>query len=76
MTADAVRIAVLWAPEARSDLRAISQETAMQSLRCLDRYLSSRSGDVKRLKSPLKGFRLRCGNYRVFFDSESKTELR
>jgi mRNA-degrading endonuclease RelE of RelBE toxin-antitoxin system len=32
------------------------------------RYLASRTGDVKKLKSPLSGFRLRCGDYRVFFD--------
>jgi hypothetical protein len=31
------RIAVIWSPEARADLRAIDRETAMQILRCLDR---------------------------------------
>jgi mRNA-degrading endonuclease RelE of RelBE toxin-antitoxin system len=40
----------------------------MQILYCVDRYLSSRVGDVKKLKPPFKGFRLRCGEYRVFFD--------
>jgi mRNA-degrading endonuclease RelE of RelBE toxin-antitoxin system len=34
----------------------------------VDRYLASRTGDVKKLKPPLIGFRLRCGDYRVFFD--------
>jgi len=62
------RIAVHWSPEARADLRAIDREPAMQILYCLDRYLASRSGDVKKLKPPLAGFRLRCGDYRVFFD--------
>lgn len=62
------RIAVLWSPEARADFRAIDRETAMQILYCIDRYLASRSGDVKKLKPPLTGFRLRCGDYRVFFD--------
>ena len=71
------RIAVIWSPEARADLRAIGRETAMQSLRCVDRYLASRTGDVKRLKPPLTGFRLRCGDYRVFFDlkDESTVEI-
>ena len=62
------RIAVTWSPEARLDLRAIDRELAMQILNCLGRYLASRTGDVKKLKPPRKGFRLRCGDYRVFFD--------
>ena len=40
----------------------------MRILYCIDRYLASRAGDVKKLKPPLVGFRLRCGDYRVFFD--------
>jgi mRNA-degrading endonuclease RelE of RelBE toxin-antitoxin system len=62
------RIAVRWSPEARADLLAIDREPAIQILYCLDRYLASRTGDVKKLKPPLTGFRLRCGDYRVFFD--------
>ena len=64
----AERIAVDWSPEARADLRAIERETAMQILYCIDRYLAHRSGEVKKLKPPLIGFRLRCGDHRVFFD--------
>jgi mRNA-degrading endonuclease RelE of RelBE toxin-antitoxin system len=62
------RIAILWAPEARSDLRAIERETAMQILHCIDDYTSKRVGGVKKLKPPRSGFRLRCGDYRVFFE--------
>jgi mRNA-degrading endonuclease RelE of RelBE toxin-antitoxin system len=62
------RIAVHWSPEARADLRAIDREPAMQILHCVDRYLANRTGDVKKLKPPRIGFRLRCGDYRVFFD--------
>ena len=62
------RIAVVWAPEARADLRAIDRQTALAILHCLDRYLAERAGDVKKLKPPLAGFRLRCGDYRLFFD--------
>jgi len=69
------RIAVTWSPEARADLRAINRETAMQILHCVDRYLSNRSGDVKKLKPPLTGFRLRCGDYRVFFDHEGQNTI-
>jgi mRNA-degrading endonuclease RelE of RelBE toxin-antitoxin system len=60
------RIAVVWSTEARADLRAVDRETAMQVLHCVDRYLASRTGDVKKVKAPLTGFRLRCGDYRVF----------
>jgi hypothetical protein len=56
------RIGVIWSPEARTDLRAIERGTAMQILRCVDRYLASRTGDVKKLKPPLTGFRLHCGD--------------
>ncbi len=62
------RLAVIWSPDARSDLRAIAREPAMQILYCLDRYLANRTADVKKLKPPLIGFRLRCGDHRVFFD--------
>jgi mRNA-degrading endonuclease RelE of RelBE toxin-antitoxin system len=69
------RIAVIWAPEARSDLRAIDRPTAMQILQCVDRYLISRTGDVKKLKPPMAGFRLRCGDYRVFFDNKGEDSI-
>ena len=69
------RIAVIWSPEARADLRAIDREPARQILYCMDRYLASRSGDVKRLKPPHTGFRLRCGDYRVFFDQKDENTI-
>jgi mRNA-degrading endonuclease RelE of RelBE toxin-antitoxin system len=69
---DAQRIAVIWSPEARADLRAIDRDTALQILYCLDRYLASRTGDVKKLKPPHTGFRLRCGDYRVFFEFDDE----
>jgi mRNA-degrading endonuclease RelE of RelBE toxin-antitoxin system len=62
------RIAVIWSPEARADVRRIDRETALEILHCVDRYLVSRHGDVKTLKPPRTGLRLRCGNYRIFFD--------
>jgi mRNA-degrading endonuclease RelE of RelBE toxin-antitoxin system len=69
------RIAVIWSPEARADLRAIEREAAMQILYCVDRYLASRTGDVKKLKPPLTNFRLRCGDYRVFFDPKDENTV-
>jgi mRNA-degrading endonuclease RelE of RelBE toxin-antitoxin system len=69
------RIGVHWSPEARADLRAIDRESAMQILHCVDRYLSSRAGDIKKLKPPATGFRLRCGDYRVFFDLKNDNAI-
>ena len=62
------RPAIVWAPEARGNLRAIDRETALRILHCLDRYRVRRDGDVKKLKPPRTDFRLRCGDYRLFFD--------
>jgi mRNA-degrading endonuclease RelE of RelBE toxin-antitoxin system len=73
------RIAVIWSQEARADLRAIVRETGMQILSCIDRYLTNRNGDAKKLKPPqLAGFRRRCGDYRVFVDlkEESTVEIK
>ena len=69
------RIAVVWSPEARADLRAIDREPALQILKCIDRWLSSRAGEVKKLKAPRTGYRLRCGDYRVFFDQGDATTI-
>lgn len=69
------RTAVTWSPEARAELRAIDRETAIQILHCIDRYLASRAGDVKKLKPPETGFRLRCGDYRVFFDDTGQNRI-
>ena len=70
------RIGVIWSPKARAHLRAIDRPTAMQILFCLNHYLSHRAGDVEKLKAPRTGFRLRCGDYRVFFEfQEEKTIL-
>lgn len=69
------RIAVIWSPEACADLRAIEREAALRILHCVDRYLAHRAGDVKRLKPPRAGFRLRCGDYRVFFDLQGENTI-
>lgn len=69
------RITVTWSPEARADLRAIDREAAVQILHCIDRYLSKRTGDVRKLQPPESGFRLRCGDYRAFFDHRNETAI-
>jgi mRNA-degrading endonuclease RelE of RelBE toxin-antitoxin system len=69
------RVAVIWSVEARADLRAIDREPALQILYCIDRHLASRVGDVKKLKPPRTGFRLRCGDFRVFFDQKDDSAI-
>jgi mRNA-degrading endonuclease RelE of RelBE toxin-antitoxin system len=71
----AERIVVIWSPAARTDLRAIDRDRAMEILYCVNRYLGGRVGSVKRLKPPMTGFRLRCGDYRVFFDQKDKNTI-
>ncbi len=61
--------------EARADLRAIERDAAMQIPYCLTRYLESRSGNVKKLKPPRTGLRLRCGDYRLFFDHRNEDTI-
>lgn len=53
----------------------VDRQAAMQILYCIDRYLVSRTGDVKKLKPPRTGFRLRCGDYRVFFDLKGEDAI-
>lgn len=71
----AVRLSVLWSPEARVNLRAIDRKTALDILHCVDRYLETRSGDVKSLRPPLNGFRLRCGDYRILFRHDGQNQI-
>lgn len=77
MTEDASRerISVTWSSSARDDLRAVDREPAMQILYCVDSYLASRTGDVKKLKPPQTGYRLRCGDYRIFFDRAERNSI-
>jgi mRNA interferase RelE/StbE len=59
---------VAWTDQAKADLRAIDQPTAMRILHTLARYLASGEGDVKRLQDiEPPELRLRVGDYRVRF---------
>lgn len=69
------RLSIRWSDEARADLRRIDRETALDILHCADRYLATRNGDVKKLKPPQTGFRLRCGDYRLFFEFRNETSI-
>jgi len=69
------RLPTLWSPEARAQLRAIDQTNALNILHCLDRYTLTRKGDVKKLKPPESGLRLRCGDYRIFFEALNEDSI-
>jgi len=59
---------VTWTEQAKGQLRAIDQPTALRILHVLARYLQTGEGDVKRLQDiEPPEFRLRVGDYRVRF---------
>ena len=69
------RLSIIWSEEARADLRRIDRLTAIEILHCADRYLATRNGDVKKLRPPQTGFRLRCGDYRLFFEHRAENAI-
>ena len=59
---------VIWNDQAKAQLRAIDQPTALRILHSLARYLETGEGDVKRLQGiEPPEFRLRIGDYRIRF---------
>ncbi len=60
---------IRWTEQAKADLRAIDQPTALRILHALARLLATGEGDVKRLQDmEPPEFRLRVGDYRVRFN--------
>jgi mRNA interferase RelE/StbE len=59
---------IAWTDQAKADLRAIDQPTALRILHTISRYLASGEGDLKRLQDiEPPEMRLRVGDYRVRF---------
>jgi mRNA-degrading endonuclease RelE of RelBE toxin-antitoxin system len=59
---------IIWTDQAKAQLRAIDQATALRILHALARLLATGEGDVKRLQDiDPPEFRLRVGDYRVRF---------
>jgi mRNA-degrading endonuclease RelE of RelBE toxin-antitoxin system len=59
---------IAFTDQAKADLRAIDQQTALQILKTLARFVRSEEGNVKRLQGvepPL--YRLRTQDHRVIF---------
>ena len=60
-----------WLDEAKGDVRALDQPTAMHLFEGILRFAQTGSGDVNALHGEMAGaFRLRLGNYRVLFTLE------
>ena len=58
---------VRWDPEALRDMRRLDPQVARQIRDAVDRYAATEQGDVKKLRAPEFGFRLRAGDWRVRF---------
>jgi len=65
---------IAWTNEAKANLRAIDQPTALRILHALARLLAIGEGDVKRLQDiEPPEFRLRVGDYRVRYNDLGDT---
>lgn len=59
---------IAWTDQAKADLRAIDQTTALRILHGVARYIATGEGDVKQLQDvEPPEFRFRVGDYRVRF---------
>jgi mRNA-degrading endonuclease RelE of RelBE toxin-antitoxin system len=61
---------VEWKPQARADLRRLPRDQAQTVLHAITRYGETGQGDVKRLRPPDSGLRLRVGDWRVRFAAQ------
>ena len=65
---------IAWRDQAKAQLRAIDQPTALRILHALAHFAATGEGDVKRLQDiEPPEFRLRVGDYRVRFHDDRQT---
>lgn len=62
---------IVFSEQAKADIRAIPQQTAMQILIAIHRLAETRAGRVKTLQGQGGEKRLRVGDFRVRFTEES-----
>ena len=58
-------ITVLWDPRAVRDMRRLDPPVASQIRDAVHHYATTRQGDMRPLRPPLVGCRLRVGDWRV-----------
>lgn len=66
---------IVFSDEAKSDIRAIPQQSAMSILAAIHRFAETNAGRVKMLQGPEADKRLRVGDFRVRF-SETQSQIR
>jgi mRNA-degrading endonuclease RelE of RelBE toxin-antitoxin system len=67
---------IIFADEAKGDIRAIPQRIAMNILTAIHRLAEHGSGDVKEIKGKPGEKRLRVGDYRVRYTEEHPDAIR
>ena len=68
------RMKIAWRDQAKAQLRAIDQPTALRILQALAHFAATGEGDVKRLQDiEPPEFRLRVGDYRLRFYDQGDT---
>jgi len=70
------RIAVIWAPEARADLRGHRARSRNADSVLCGSLLGQPDRRREKLKPPLTASGLRCTDYRVFFDHKDESTNR
>jgi mRNA interferase RelE/StbE len=63
-------------PPAEADVAKLDRRVAQRVLKALRRYAQTGAGDVRRLKPPLSGFRLRVGDWRLRFEFDDRGAIR
>lgn len=71
----AERVAVIWRRKPVPICEPLTARSPCRSSYCVDRLLAIRNGDVKERKPPRTGLRLRCGDYRPFFDCKDPATI-
>jgi mRNA-degrading endonuclease RelE of RelBE toxin-antitoxin system len=68
---------IKWTVPAQADVRRIDRSNAMQVFKTIEHFAhTGQGGDVKRLRPPRTGLRLRAGDWRVFFVEEGSDAIR
>ncbi len=61
---------VIWTEPAKRDLKRLDVPAARRVGEAIVRLAETEQGDVKKLRAPLPGYRLRVGDWRVSFERD------